>query len=180
MKPAFSLAIFGTLAISTGLSGQSRPDFTGRWKLDAQATEVMGGGRGDPSGNATGGGGRGGGGLGLGPPAEELIVRQNDTTMTVEEVRSADPVIIVYKLKGGRIRNTLPVGRGGTTVADFSSRWDGSKLSTNINREVTARGSTISMRYRELRYLSKDSSMVVETTMSGRPGGRKTVYRKVD
>ena len=146
--------------------------------LDLQATSVSGGGRGDASGNASGGGGGGGGGTGLGAPADELSIQQSDTMLVVEERRETATNTIRYGLDGKRIRNQMAVGRGGRADASYSSRWLGARLETSITRRISARGNVTNVRYHELLYLSSDSALVVETTVAGRPAGRKAVYRK--
>jgi len=172
------VTLLATLAISAGSNAQARPDFSGRWKLDT--TIVMGGGRGDALGNASGGGGGGGGGTGLGPPAHELNVEQSDTTIKVAQSGSGDEaILIVYRLDGKKVRNSMPIGRGRTTEATYVSRWDGSHLLTAIVRTVTARGGGVRLEYRESRYLASDGSMVVQTNMLGRPAGRTAVYQRL-
>jgi len=173
------LALVGALTIVGNARAQVRPDFSGHWKLDQQASNVSGGGRGDPNGQATGGGGGAGGGIGLGPAALELIIQQSDTALVVQEIlASGDTAPIQYRLKGGRVRNMITVGRGRISEAQYSSRWDKSRISTSIDRNMTsARGNT-RLQYRELRYLADDGAMIVDITMQGRPGGRKSIYRK--
>ena len=134
----------------------------------------MGGRRGGPGGVVSGGGGRAGGGSGMGPPAQEVVIQQNDSTMTIEDLTSGR--VLTYGLDGRRTTNSLVVGQGNFVQATYSSRWDKSKLVTTITR-ATPRG--VENTYlREVRSLDDDGSMIVETTVTTGSGGRRTVYRK--
>ncbi|MEX2284380.1 MAG: hypothetical protein WEE89_17965 [Gemmatimonadota bacterium] len=158
---------------------EAKPALTGRWLLDRDAIDVAGGGRGDASGNASGGGGRGGGGIGLGPPGAELIIQQSDSTLHMVVMKEdGSGAVILYRLNGKATKVPLPTGRGQTAEATYSSRWNRDRLETAIVRKLVARGTTTELRYREQLYLSSDSVLVIETTMTGRSGGRKAFYRK--
>ncbi len=73
----------------------------------------------------------------------------------------------------------MPVGRGGTRVADYQTRWDGARLVTTITSTTGRGANTGTAEHREIRYLDADGRMVVEIGVVGRTvGARKTVYRK--
>lgn len=175
-----AVAMLGCIAIApTAAPAQQRPDFGGRWVLDTGSIATQGGGRGDMSGNASGGGGGQGGGLGLGPPPGALFILQDAASVTIVEHGEAGPErTIVMRFDGSNRRNPLSLGRGQATEASYSTRWDGTRLVTRISRTLTNRAGTQTMRYREVRSLAGDGSMVVETTVDGRPGGRTVVYRR--
>lgn len=160
----------------TGATQVARPDFAARWTL--QEAIVSGGGRGDASGNASGGGGGQGGGTGLGSPADELIISQSDSVLVVNESHAFATATIRYRLDGKSVRNAIPVGRGGTADANYSSRWRGDTLETLINRRIRAGSTSTGIRYLEVLYLLSDSVLVVETVVAGRATGRKAMYRK--
>src|SRR5688500_3796386 len=169
-KPWLIALAVGGLATSGCASQRSTPpaevpNFAGTWRLDPDATEPAGGGRGDARGVASGGGGGAGGGAGLGPPAEELIILQTDTTLTVREQRNTDMVQVVYRLDGKRTQNSMPIGSGSTATAAYSTRWNGATLATSISRTMAGRGPGTSVQYREERYLTPDGKMVVKTTI---------------
>lgn len=173
--PGTVLSIAISISIGTPAEAQdTRPDFTGRWTLSPDKTTLSAGGRGDASGNATGGGGRGGGGTGLGSPADELTVQQNDTMLIVAARRDTGTDTLWYRLDGKTVTNLMPVGRGETVHASYTSRWNRARLETNISRRIGTR----TIRYRELLYLPRDSALIVETDVVGSLGGRTAVYRK--
>jgi len=175
-----AMAVLVSVVIpTTAVPAQERPDLSGRWVLDTLSIATQGGGRGDISGNASGGGGGQGGGLGLGPPPGTLFILQDAASLTIVEHGEAGPErTIVMRFDGSNRRNPLGLGRGQVTEASYSTRWDGKRLVTRISRTLTNRGGTQTMRYREVRSLADDGSMVVETTVDGRPGGRTVVYRR--
>lgn len=153
----------------------ARPDFSGRWTLVPELSSVGGGGRGDGTGRASGGGGGTGGGTGLGRPADELTLEQNDSVLIIGARRQAVVDTIRYRLDGKAVENVMPVGRGETAHVNYTSRWNRERLETTIARKVGTRV----IRYRELLYLSSDSTLVMETDIVGSVGGRKAVYRRV-
>ena len=169
--------LFISIALPVAISAPeqgSRPDFSGRWTLNADETTVSGGGRGDASGRATGGGGGGGGGTGLGRPADELSIQQDDSMLILAARRESVTDTLRYRFDGKLVANLMPVGRGNTAHTTYSSRWSRARLETTIVRKVGSR----SIRYRELLYLTADSALVLETDVVGMVGGRKAVYRK--
>lgn len=179
MRTSLWLGLAGSL-LGITLQGQERPTFAGTWTIDDDASATSGGQRGDPGGNASGGGGRRGGGTGLGPPATRLTIRQDSLTLVVDEERDEGVTTIRYWLNGNRMRNVIPVGRGGTRVSDYQTRWDGTRLETTITGNVGRGATAASTEHREVRYLEPDGRMVVEISIVGQSsiGARKTVYRK--
>ncbi|MGH7471854.1 MAG: hypothetical protein ACRENP_28215 [Longimicrobiales bacterium] len=178
MTHARSLLTTGFLLaiVAAATSQETKPNLTGRWQLDPAATVVAGGGRG--AGNASGGGNRSGGGIGLGPPATELQIEQTDSTLRLDVARAdGNSSVILYRLNGKTAKNQIPIGRGGTAEATYSSRWNGAQLATSITRTTVTRGNATNVRYRELLYLTSDSILVMETTVSG-AGGRTALYRR--
>jgi hypothetical protein len=57
------------------------------------------------------------------------------------------------------------------------SRWKDGRLVTAITAPG-APGSGETVTYGEVRYLDRDGSLVIETTMSGRPNKRTAVYTR--
>jgi hypothetical protein len=163
---AIAVAISTTIAVA-----QSSPDFSGHWKLDPALRDARGGGR----GAGTGGGGGQGGGLALGPAPEDLVIRRDAASLTIEQ-RGAIVRKLVYKLDGAEFKIDLPAGPA-TRSGKAKSRWDGDRLVTTIVA-ASPRAGGQPVTYEEVRYLA-DSHLVVETSMTGRDGWRKLVYEKV-
>lgn len=117
MKVArIGIIVAAILAVTTMAYAQ-KPDFTGTWTLEADAS-------GAPAGTGGGGGGgRGGGGLGQGG-----TIKQTADTLTVERTFGDNKVVSNYKLDGTESKNTM-MGRGGQSMEAVSvAKWDGTKL----------------------------------------------------
>jgi hypothetical protein len=114
------------LAVATMAFAQ-KPDFSGTWTLDAEASGM-------PAGGGGGGGGRGGGGLG-----QAATVKQSADTLTIERTMGENKVTSNYKLDGTESKNTM-MGRGGEAMeATSTAKWDGSKLiiSTKVGENTS-------------------------------------------
>ena len=122
------------LAVAT-LAWAQKPDFSGTWTLDPQASGVAAGG-GAPGGGAPGGGAPGGGGggggrggrggiLGMGP----AVVKHTATELTVEVTgQDGTKSTRTYKLDGTESKNSM-MGRGGQMMeATSTAKMDGQKL----------------------------------------------------
>ena len=88
-----------------------KPDFSGTWTLDPEAS-------GAPAGGG-GGGMRGGGG--------PMTVKQTADTLTVERSMGGNTMTSTYKLDGTESTNQM-MGRGGSMEAKSTAKWDGNKL----------------------------------------------------
>ena len=95
------------LAVATVAFAQ-KPDFSGTWQIDPEA-----------SGMAGGGGGRMGGG--------PMTVKQTADTLTVERSMGGNTMTTTYKLDGTESTNQM-MGRGGSMEAKSTAKWDGNKL----------------------------------------------------
>jgi hypothetical protein len=96
-------------ALVTQTNAPATPDFSGTWKIDPARGTSNGGGR---------GGGRGtGGGLGLGPSADELMIRQDAKTLSIDERRGTDVAHVLYGLDGRQVTNALAAGRSALGLA---------------------------------------------------------------
>jgi hypothetical protein len=116
MKVARTGLIVAAILAVTTMAYAQKPDFTGTWTLDADASGAAPGGGG-------GGGGRGGGGLGQGG-----TIKQTADTLTIERTFGDNKVVSNYKLDGTESKNTM-MGRGGQQMESVSTaKWDGSKL----------------------------------------------------
>jgi len=161
-----AIAMWTTIALA-----QSAVDFSGHWKLDPAMRDSRGGGRGAGSG---GGGGQGGG-LALGPAPDDLVIRQDATSLTIEQ-HGAVVRKLTYKLDGKEFKIDLPAGPS-TRSGSAKTHWDGERLVTTIVA-ASPRAGGQPVTYEEVRYLA-DGHLVVEVSMAGREGWRKLVYAKV-
>ena len=165
------------LAVAT-LAWAQKPDFSGTWTLDPEASGMpAAGGGGAPGGGggapgAGGGGGRGGGGrggiLGMGP----TTVKQSATELTIETTgQDGAKQTRTYKLDGTESKNSV-MGRGGQPMESVSTaKFDGSKLTIVTKQQMgdqafeTTEAWTVS-----------GSTLTVESTNAR--GTQKRVYKK--
>jgi|SRR5687767_3038366 hypothetical protein len=103
-----------------------KPDFSGTWTLDPEASGMAA-----PAGGG-GGGGRGGGALGNGPST----VKQTADALTIERTMGDNKVTLTYKLDGTESKNTM-MGRGGTPMESVSTaKFDGNKLVITTKQDM--------------------------------------------
>jgi hypothetical protein len=133
-----------------------KPDFSGTWTLDPEASGMAAAGGG-------GGGGRGGGALGNGP----ATVKQTADALTIERTMGDNKVTLTYKLDGTESKNTM-MGRGGTPMESVSTaKFDGNKLIITTKAGENETTQTWSL---------AGSVLTVEST--GGRGPSKRVYKK--
>jgi hypothetical protein len=159
MKRAVGIAGIVALALAVAVPAFAQaPNFSGTWVRDAAKSDPMGG--------------RGGGGGGT-PMDVTLSIKQEGNTLTVERTVGENTQTITYKLDGSESKNAG--GRGGEST--YKSKWEGSKLVTEITR--MGRGGTPTTSTEAMSIM--DGALVIETTSAGREGGtqtRKQVYNK--
>ena len=140
------------VAVSAAAFAQ-KTDFSGTWTLDAEASQLPGGG--------------GGRGMMAGP----ITVKQTTDTLIVERTFGDNKATFNYKLDGSESTNSMR-GRGGQTVEARSvAKWDGSKLVITTKRDMG--GNTVETT--ETWSLS-DGVLTIEST--GGRGPSKRVYKK--
>ena len=151
--------VLATLALvvavaSVAFAQQQKPDFSGSWTLDQNASDL-------------GGGGGGGRGMMAGP----ITVKHSGNTLTVERAINDNKVTTTYKLDGTESTNQM-MGRGGQTVeAKSVAKWDGDKLVITTKREMG--GNTVETTET---WMVSGSTLTIEST--GGRGPSKRVYRK--
>ena len=134
-----------------------KPDFSGTWTLDPEASGMAA-----PAGGG-GGGGRGGGALGNGP----ATFKQTADTLTIERTAGDNKITLTYKLDGSESKNTM-MGRGGTPTESVSTaKFDGGKLIITTKAGENETTQTWSL---------AGSVLTVEST--GGRGPSKRVYKK--
>ena len=167
----FVTAAAFVLATSVGMYAQAKPDFSGKWVMDAPAAAPAappadgGGGR--------GGGRGGGGGAGFG---QTFTAKQDAKMLTIDRVQGDATVTATYMLDGSESKNTV-AGRGGQQEQVSKATWDGNKLV--IVTTINAGGNNVEQR----RVMSMEGgNLVIEQTAPGRGGGEPTttkiVYKK--
>lgn len=141
----FAVAIFAMATVAFA----QKPDFSGSWTIDPEA-----------SGMAAGGGGR------MGGMAGPMVVKQTADTLTTETTRGENKVTMTYKLDGSESTNTS--SRGGATVESKSTvKFDGAKLVITTKTGENESTQTWSI---------VGGNLVIEGT--GGRGPSKRVYKK--
>jgi len=157
---------------------QTKPDFSGRWTSEPEATTAAPG-SGPPAARA----GDMGSGWGTNP-----TITQTGDRLTVEYVFFArgdmqPPLKFVYALDGTEMKNSVMLGRG-IQMQTSKTTWEGDKLiiSTTHSFENPANGQPMKSEVKQTLTLASPTQLVVETTRSGVLGGAptttKTVYKK--
>jgi hypothetical protein len=158
--------MFGAAA---NLAAQAKPDFSGKWVMDAAAAPAAPAAA--PAGGGGGGGGRGGG-RGGGGFGNEFTIAQNAKTLTITRMQGDQTVTTVYNLDGSESKNTVQ-GRGGATEQVSKAVWDGAKLVV-----TTMAGNGEQKRV----FAMEGGNLTIETTAPGRDGGpgtpTKVTYKK--
>ena len=150
-------AVFAVAAVAFA---QAKPDFSGTWTLDPEASGMAaGGGQGR-------GGGRGGGALGNGP----ATVKQTADTLTIERTMGENKVTTTYKLDGTESKNTMTTGRG-TFESTSTAKFDGSTLTITTKQDM-GNGPMESTQ----KWSLAGSVLTVESTNAR--GTQKRVYKK--
>jgi hypothetical protein len=100
------VALTAVIAVALAVSGYAqKPDFSGTWTLDQEASGMTGGG--------------GGRGFGMGP----MTVKQSADSITVESQGRQGPVTRTYKLDGTETDIQM-----GQMTAKATAKLDGNKL----------------------------------------------------
>lgn len=150
-------------AVASMALAQARPDFSGTWTLDPEASGMPAPQAGGAPG---GGGGRGGGALG-----NSATVKQTADTLTIERTMGETKVVTTYKLDGSESKNTM-MGRGGNTVESTSTaKFDGPKLTIVSKQDMGGQ----MVEFTSVWTVS-GSTLTVESTNAR--GTQKRVYKK--
>ena len=159
------LALLAAAAVAAPSAAQST-DFSGTWRLDADASEfpdLGGGGGGRLFGR--GGGGRGGRG-GPGGGARTLVIVQTPAMLIVEQQSDRGSRAATYRLDGEESANSGP--RGEQTSR---SRWDGAALVTEGTQSVSTPRGDFSLEFTERRTLSTDGRTMTVASSRTTPRG---------
>ncbi len=151
MRRKFAVTAALVVALAVASYAQKKPDFSGTWTLDPEASGMAGGGA------PAGGGGGGGRGM-MGP----MTVKQTADTLSVERQGPNGAMTTTYKLDGTETEVQM---RGGTAKA--SAKWDGDKLVITTKTENGDQTQTWSL---------AGSTLTIDRT--GGRGPSKAVYKK--
>jgi hypothetical protein len=131
--------------MAAGLVAQGKPSFAGEWRIVVEN--------------------------GQGEPGVDLIITEDATSMTVEDMRGGQPPLPVkrtYKLDGSVSRNTM-AGRGGAPTEQVSrARWAGNTV------VVTT---TVAAGEEQRTFSRQGGDLVVETSAPARIGRAPEVTR---
>ena len=151
-------------AVASVAFAQAKPDFSGTWTLDPEASNM---------GGAPGGGGGGGGrGMMTGP----ITIKVAGDVLPIDRMQGEAKVTTTLNLAGQPTENQMAGRQGAAIAAKYVSKWDGAKLVTTI----TSEGPNGPITRTETRWL-EGSTLVVETNRTGRDGSpmtTKLVYKK--
>ena len=172
------LRIMTVALFAVTVMAQAKPDFSGRWTIEPEATTTAPG-----SGPTAPRAGDMGSGWGTNP-----TITQTAERLTVEYVFFArgdmqPPLRFVYALDGTETKNSVMLGRG-TQTQTSKTAWEGDKLiiSTTYSFENPASGQPMKSEVKQTLTLTSPTSLIVETTRAGVLGGSstttKTVYKK--
>jgi hypothetical protein len=161
MKRAWMGMMTAAILAVTAVAFAQKPDFSGTWTLDAEASGMPA-----PAPGGPGGGGRGGGPLGTG-----ATVKQTADAITIERTMGENKVVTTYKLDGSESKNTM-TGRGGQPIESVSTaKWDGSKLI------VTSKSDMGGQTFESTQTWTLAGNVLTIETTSAR-GTQKRVYKK--
>jgi len=156
---------------------------SGEWTMDVERSRAANAAAGGMAGGMAAGGPRpantmsaGGASLSGGAPAVTSVrISQTPGMLTIDRIAGSAPEKVAYKLDG-----TESVNVNGRTTMKVRSRWDGARLvSEGTSETQLSDGSgSVSAAYKEVRWLDKDGSLVVETTrtLSGQTPRTTTTY----
>ncbi len=153
-------------AVASMALAQAKPDFSGTWTLDPEASGMPAAAPGGAPGGGMGGGRGGGGALG-----NSATVKQTGDTLTIERTMGETKVVTTYKLDGSESKNTM-TGRGGNTIESVSTaKFDGPKLTIVSKQDMGGQ-----MVESTSVWTVSGSTLTVESTNAR--GTQKRVYKK--
>jgi len=159
-------------------TAQSAPNFAGTWTLDADKTAALL--KATPGSSRAGGGAASAGGImaaqgGGGTPPAWVITQTPAALTIVRTLSTGTQQELVYKLDGSESVNV-----NGRTTQKSRTAVSSGRLVTTGTQTVTTDQGDLSSEFKEVRWLDKDGSMVVETTRTANGTSRVTTqaYRK--
>lgn len=150
-------------AVASVAFAQAKPDFSGTWTLDPEASGMAAGAA---PGTGAGGGRRGGG------MAGPMVVKQTADTLTVERGQGERKTVTTYKLDGTESVNKQTMGQNEMELKSVA-KWDGAKLTITTQRPGRGGG----MMETTETWSLDGTNLTIQRT-GGRGGGSKQVYKK--
>jgi hypothetical protein len=163
MRRATLLLGAATFLYATAAAAQDRPNFSGKWTLDAEKTQAANPGMPTGGGGGGGGGGRGFGGGMMGP----FTLTVDGETLTRESEGPQGPFKLTYRLDGSE--QSIAFGQMQATA---KAKWDGN----NIVIETTRQGQQGPVTTKEV-YTIEGDHLVIERTGPSRGGEVRTSKR---
>jgi hypothetical protein len=165
MKRARTGLIAAAILAVASVAFAQKPDFSGTWTLDPEASGMAAA----PGGGAPGGGG--GRGMGGGALGNGATVKQTADTLTIERTMGDQKVVSTYKLDGTESKNTM-MGRGGNQMESTSTaKFDGTTLVITTKMDM-GNGPVETTQ----KWTVSGSTLTVESTNAR--GTQKRVYKK--
>jgi hypothetical protein len=168
-RVAILVSAAAVVLFAAGLSAQGKPNFSGKWAVDAEKTAAAN--PAPPAGGGGGGGGRAGGGRG-GGQAGPITLTVDATSLTRATEGQNGPQSTTYKLDGTAQTVTM-----GQTEAKVTAKWDGNTIVIETTRDMQGTAVTT-----KAVYSMEGDWLVIANTQPGRNGGepttRKTYYKK--
>lgn len=162
MKRARIGIIAAAIVAVASVAFAQKPDFSGTWTLDPEASGMAGA----PGAAPGGAGGRGGGALGNGP----ATVKQTADTLTIERTMGENKITTTYKLDGTESKNVM-MGRNGQMESTSTAKFDGGTLTITTKRDMG--GQTVETTEK---WSLAGSVLTIESTNAR--GTQKRVYKK--
>ena len=150
-------------AVLSPVAAQGKPDFSGRWKMNAEKSDPMGG---------IGGGGGGGGMV----ASAAITITQSAGKLVIETKRGEQVATATYNLDGSESTNTTQRGESRSKAS-----WDGSSLLIASESSFNGPNGAMTLTSKEVRSLSADGKTMTVVRTSQTPNGemtRKTVFDK--
>ncbi len=164
-RAAVMISALAVVLYTVGMGAQAKPNFAGKWMMEAPA------GGGAPGGGG-GGGGRGRGGRGGAVSGMEVTITQDANTLTIDKMQGQNPVKLTFKLDGSESKNTV-AGRGGEVEQTSKAMWEGSKLTISTTMDMGGQAMTT----KQSLSLEGGNLIVENTGADGTPGAKLT-YKK--
>lgn len=139
------VALISLLVVAgSWLQPAARPDFSGRWTLDAQRSTAT------PSGPAAMFG-------------SSFVAKQDARALTLDILFPGGTIQAVYKLDGSESRNQIPGANGPETIVSRAT-WDGNRLVIVTKSTEELDGKSVQMESRRVMSIGTDGALSLQRT----------------